>query len=159
MTFLENKLGRSHAEHSVDLPPLKKSVHLSVDIKNCIAPADQVKIINSQTKASFCYIMRPCFYCQMMLLLGTYCQETSSWESNAIVKQYKEVTKLHPDWEDCWFYTAKYYDKIMTNLIEQERPEKRGWVVTAQFCIFSIVLKFSLSVLCKQTYSGMEIFR
>ncbi|KAI0215805.1 Serine/threonine-protein kinase ATR [Lamellibrachia satsuma] len=63
---------------------------------------------------------------KVLLLLGNYCEETASWESNAIMRQYKEVIKVHSDWEDGYFHIAKYYDKIMTNLIESDRPEKKG---------------------------------
>ncbi|KAK2190032.1 hypothetical protein NP493_91g01005 [Ridgeia piscesae] len=63
---------------------------------------------------------------KVLLLLGNYCEETASWESNAIMRQYKEVIKVHSEWEDGYFHIAKYYDKIMTNLIESDRPEKKG---------------------------------
>ena len=61
-----------------------------------------------------------------MLLLGMYREDTSSWESNDIVKQYKNVTMLHPNWEDGWFHLARYYDKVMTNLCEKDRPYKKA---------------------------------
>ena len=64
----------------------------------------------------------------MMLLLGMYREDTSSWESNDIVKQYKNVTNLHSSWEDGWFHLARYYDKVMTNIID-ERPHKRACVL------------------------------
>ena len=41
-------------------------------------------------------------------------------ESNAIVKQYKEVIEFNTEWEDGHFYLAKYFDKIMTTLIEDK---------------------------------------
>ena len=62
----------------------------------------------------------------MLLLLSQYCEETASMESNAIVKQYREVQKVHNEWEDGYFYVAKYYDKIMTKLFPTDRPEKKG---------------------------------
>ena len=61
-----------------------------------------------------------------MLLLGMYCEDTSSWESNDIVKQYKGVTFLHANWEDGFFHLARYYDKVMTHFVENERPQKKG---------------------------------
>lgn len=64
----------------------------------------------------------------MLLLLGRYCEQLSCWETNAIVRQYTEVTKLCPDWEDGYFHLAKYYDRLMTQLVETVRPDKRGWV-------------------------------
>ena len=41
-------------------------------------------------------------------------------ESNAIVKQYKEVIEVNPQMEGGYFYLAKYFDKIMTTLIEDK---------------------------------------
>ena len=54
------------------------------------------------------------------MLYGRYSEETSNKESNAIVKQYKEVIEVNPEWEDGHFYLAKYFDKIMTTLIEDK---------------------------------------
>ena len=61
-----------------------------------------------------------------MLLLGKYCEETSSWESNTIMKKYKEVVKIHNSFEEGYFYIAKFYNKIMTNLVDSDRLEKKG---------------------------------
>ena len=48
-------------------------------------------------------------------------------QSNSIVKLYKDVIEIHPEWEDGHFYLAKYYDKIMTTIIDdKDRPEKQG---------------------------------
>ena len=33
---------------------------------------------------------------------------------------------MKPDWEDAHFYLAKYYDKIMNELVHHERPDKKG---------------------------------
>ena len=63
---------------------------------------------------------------QVLLQLAKYCEETASWESNVIMRQYKEATRINPHWEDGYFYIAKYYDKIMTTLIANDRPEKKG---------------------------------
>ena len=60
-------------------------------------------------------------YClQALLLFGRYSEETSNMESNAIVKQYKEVIEVNPQMEGGYFYLAKYFDKIMTTLIEDK---------------------------------------
>ncbi|MGH0145669.1 UNVERIFIED_CONTAM: hypothetical protein FKN15_015304 [Acipenser sinensis] len=48
-----------------------------------------------------------------MLLVGRFMEETANFESNAIMKAYKDVTNLLPEWEDGNFYLAKYYDKLM----------------------------------------------
>ena len=65
----------------------------------------------------------------MLLLLGRYSEETASWESNDIMKQYKEVIRVHQDWEDGYFYLAKYYDKVMATLfVESDKVAKKGLV-------------------------------
>ncbi|XP_048255679.1 serine/threonine-protein kinase ATR-like isoform X1 [Haliotis rufescens] len=75
-------------------------------------------------------------YAQALLLYGRYSEDTSSLESNAIMKQYKDVIDIYPRWEDGHFYLAKYYDKIMMALIDdKEKPEKQG-----EFIIY--VVKF-----------------
>ena len=61
---------------------------------------------------------------RMLLQLGRYWDETASCESNAVVCQLKEVTQVHPEWEDGFFYVATYYDKVM--MAVADRPEKRG---------------------------------
>ena len=64
---------------------------------------------------------------QTLLLCGRYSEDTSSMQSNSIVKLYKDVIEIHPEWEDGHFYLAKYYDKIMTTIIDdKDRPEKQG---------------------------------
>ncbi|KAK6188750.1 hypothetical protein SNE40_004864 [Patella caerulea] len=66
-------------------------------------------------------------YAKVLLLYGRYSEETSSMESNAIVKRYKDVIDILPNWEDGHFYLANYYDKIMTTLIDdKDRPDKQG---------------------------------
>jgi len=64
----------------------------------------------------------------MLLQLGRYWDETASCESNAVVRQLKEVTLVHPEWEDGFFYVATYYDKVMMAVVD--RPEKRGDFIT-----------------------------
>ncbi|KAL4227217.1 hypothetical protein ACF0H5_012662 [Mactra antiquata] len=59
-------------------------------------------------------------YAKARLLYGRFCEETSKIESNAIVKQYKEVIDIAHDWEDGWFYLGKYFDKIMTALVDDK---------------------------------------
>lgn len=73
----------------------------------------------------------------MLLLLGRYSEEMSSWESNAIVRQYKEVTQVHQQWEDGYFYMGQYYDKIMSNLGGVTvRSDQKGWSVLMHSCRF-----------------------
>lgn len=47
-------------------------------------------------------------------------------ETNAIVKQYKDVIEACPEWEDGHFHLAQYYDRIMTIMTDKEKPEKQG---------------------------------
>uniref|UniRef100_A0AAY5ETL9 Serine/threonine-protein kinase ATR n=1 Tax=Electrophorus electricus TaxID=8005 RepID=A0AAY5ETL9_ELEEL len=60
-----------------------------------------------------------------LLLVGRYMEETANSESNAIMKIYREVTTLLPEWEDGNFYLAKYYDKLMP-MITDNKMEKQG---------------------------------
>lgn len=60
-------------------------------------------------------------YAKARLLYGRYCEETSKIESNAIMKQYKEVIDIAPDWEHGHFYLGKYFDKIMTALVDDSK--------------------------------------
>ncbi|XP_052214022.1 serine/threonine-protein kinase ATR-like isoform X2 [Dreissena polymorpha] len=59
-------------------------------------------------------------YAKALLLYGRYSEETSRMESNAIVKQYKEVIDIAPDWEQGYFYLGKYFDKIMTSVLDDK---------------------------------------
>ncbi|KAJ0008617.1 hypothetical protein NQD34_016032 [Periophthalmus magnuspinnatus] len=60
-----------------------------------------------------------------MLLVGHFMEETANFESNAIMKVYKDVTNLLPEWEDGNFYLAKYYDKVMP-MVTDNKMEKQG---------------------------------
>uniref|UniRef100_A0A4W6DWN3 Serine/threonine-protein kinase ATR n=1 Tax=Lates calcarifer TaxID=8187 RepID=A0A4W6DWN3_LATCA len=60
-----------------------------------------------------------------MLLVGRFMEETANFESNAIMKTYKDVTNLLPEWEDGNFYLAKYYDKVMP-MVTDNKLEKQG---------------------------------
>ena len=57
-------------------------------------------------------------------------EETAKFESNSVMKQYKDVLEVNPEWEDGHFYLAKYYDRLMLSL--SDRPEKSGWVDKAR---------------------------
>ncbi|XP_043927908.1 serine/threonine-protein kinase ATR [Protopterus annectens] len=63
-----------------------------------------------------------------MLLVGRLMEETANFESNAIMKKYKDVTMLLPDWEDGHFYLAKYYDKLMP-MVTDNKMEKQGELI------------------------------
>uniref|UniRef100_A0A8C5MNU7 Serine/threonine-protein kinase ATR n=1 Tax=Leptobrachium leishanense TaxID=445787 RepID=A0A8C5MNU7_9ANUR len=60
-----------------------------------------------------------------MLLVGRFMEETANFESNAVMKKYKDVTNLLPEWEDGHFYLAKYYDKLMP-MVTDNKMEKQG---------------------------------
>uniref|UniRef100_A0A8C0XLQ1 Serine/threonine-protein kinase ATR n=1 Tax=Castor canadensis TaxID=51338 RepID=A0A8C0XLQ1_CASCN len=59
------------------------------------------------------------------LLVGRFMEETANFESNAIMKKYKDVTLFLPEWEDGHFYLAKYYDKLMP-MVTDNKMEKQG---------------------------------
>uniref|UniRef100_A0A8C3KDA1 Serine/threonine-protein kinase ATR n=1 Tax=Calidris pygmaea TaxID=425635 RepID=A0A8C3KDA1_9CHAR len=60
-----------------------------------------------------------------LLLVGRFMEETANFESNAVMKKYKDVTMFLPEWEDGHFYLAKYYDKLMP-MITDNKMEKQG---------------------------------
>ncbi|KAJ7409859.1 hypothetical protein WISP_111676 [Willisornis vidua] len=60
-----------------------------------------------------------------MLLVGRFMEETANFESNAVMKKYKDVTIFLPEWEDGHFYLAKYYDKLMP-MVTDNKMEKQG---------------------------------
>jgi len=77
---------------------------------------------------------------RMLLQLGRYWDETASLESNAVVRQLKEVTQVHAEWEDGFFYVATYYDKVMMAVVD--RPEKRGDFITQVVQFFGQSLQY-----------------
>ncbi|XP_062988227.1 serine/threonine-protein kinase ATR [Elgaria multicarinata webbii] len=62
---------------------------------------------------------------QALLLVGRFMEETANFESNAVMKKYKDVTACLPEWENGHFYLAKYYDKVMPTVTEN-KMEKQG---------------------------------
>ncbi|KAJ8029668.1 Serine/threonine-protein kinase ATR [Holothuria leucospilota] len=63
-------------------------------------------------------------HAKALLLIGRCMEDTAKFESNSVMKQYKEVVDIHPEWEDGHFYMAKYYDRLMLSFTD--RPEKGG---------------------------------
>nr|CAB3224707.1 serine/threonine-protein kinase atr [Phallusia mammillata] len=61
-----------------------------------------------------------------MLLVAKLMEESSSFDSNTVLKQYKEVVSFMGDWEDSHFYCAKYYDKLMTALLGENRASGKA---------------------------------
>uniref|UniRef100_A0AAY4APV8 Serine/threonine-protein kinase ATR n=1 Tax=Denticeps clupeoides TaxID=299321 RepID=A0AAY4APV8_9TELE len=76
-----------------------------------------------------------------MLLVGRLMEETANFESNAIMKAYKEVTNLLPEWEDGNFYLAKYYDKVMP-MVTDNKLEKQGNLIRYIIMYFGKALQF-----------------
>eukprot|EP00105_Crassostrea_gigas_P035567 XP_019919715.1 PREDICTED: serine/threonine-protein kinase ATR-like [Crassostrea gigas] len=62
-------------------------------------------------------------YSQALLLQSRFSEETSCLESNEILKLYRKVISVNPDWEDGHFYIGKYYDKIITTLLEDKHDK------------------------------------
>ncbi|XP_028587032.2 serine/threonine-protein kinase ATR isoform X1 [Podarcis muralis] len=65
---------------------------------------------------------------QALLLVGRFMEETANFESNAVMKKYKDVTTYLPEWENGHFYLAKYYDKVMPTVTEN-KMEKQGELI------------------------------
>ncbi|XP_060762548.1 serine/threonine-protein kinase ATR isoform X2 [Neoarius graeffei] len=76
-----------------------------------------------------------------LLLVGRYMEETANSESNAIMKIYRDVTTLLPEWEDGNFYLAKYYDKLMP-MVTDNKMEKQGNVIRYIVTYFGKALQF-----------------
>uniref|UniRef100_A0A8C3GAN8 Serine/threonine-protein kinase ATR n=1 Tax=Cyclopterus lumpus TaxID=8103 RepID=A0A8C3GAN8_CYCLU len=76
-----------------------------------------------------------------MLLVGRFMEETANFESNAIMKAYKDVTYLLPEWEDGNFYLAKYYDKVMP-MVTDNKLEKQGNLIRYIVTYFGKALQF-----------------
>ncbi|XP_022100883.1 serine/threonine-protein kinase ATR-like [Acanthaster planci] len=83
-------------------------------------------------------------HAKALLLVGRFMEETAKFESNSVMKQYKDVLDVYPEWEDGHFYLAKYYDRLMLSL--SERPEKSG-----EFILF-VVRHFGHSLLYGNQY-------
>lgn len=76
-----------------------------------------------------------------MLLVGRFMEETANFESNAIMKAYRDVTTLLPEWEDGNFYLAKYYDKLMP-MVTDNKLEKQGNLIRYIVTYFGKALQF-----------------
>ncbi|KAL8622808.1 hypothetical protein ACOMHN_026929 [Nucella lapillus] len=82
-------------------------------------------------------------YAQALLLYGRYCEETSNQESNAIVKRYKDVIEIAPEWEMGHFQLAQYYERVMTGIVlDKDKPEKQGDFATSMVRYFGNALKY-----------------
>ncbi|XP_063067093.1 serine/threonine-protein kinase ATR [Engraulis encrasicolus] len=99
--------------------------------QHCFLPSDypvsDSKLIQTKSKA--------------MLLMGRLMEETANFESNAIMKTYRDVTTLLPEWEDGNFYLAKYYDKV-TPKVTDNKLEKQGNLIHYIIMYFGKALQF-----------------
>lgn len=59
-------------------------------------------------------------YGWVMLLVGWFMEEIVNFESNVIMKKYKDVIVCLLEWEDGYFYFVKYYDKLMFMVIDNK---------------------------------------
>ncbi|XP_066475341.1 serine/threonine-protein kinase ATR [Tiliqua scincoides] len=78
---------------------------------------------------------------QALLLVGRFMEETANFESNAVMKKYKDVTVHLPEWENGHFYLAKYYDKLMPTVTEN-KMEKQGDLIKYIVLHFGRSLQF-----------------
>uniref|UniRef100_A0A8C6JLS8 Serine/threonine-protein kinase ATR n=1 Tax=Melopsittacus undulatus TaxID=13146 RepID=A0A8C6JLS8_MELUD len=83
-----------------------------------------VELCFSENKAP-CNSKNQLIHGRAMLLVGRFMEETANFESNAVMKKYKDVTVFLPEWEDGHFYLAKYYDKLMP-MVTDNKMEKQG---------------------------------
>ncbi|XP_065918364.1 serine/threonine-protein kinase ATR-like isoform X5 [Dysidea avara] len=60
-----------------------------------------------------------------LLLLARWMEGTARYETQAVLKQYKNVLGQRPEFEDGHFYLAKYYDRLMA-FLAGDRPSKLG---------------------------------
>ncbi|XP_076443272.1 serine/threonine-protein kinase ATR-like isoform X2 [Babylonia areolata] len=82
-------------------------------------------------------------YAQALLLYGRYCEETSNLESNAIVKRYKDVIDIAPEWEMGHFQLAQYYERVCTGILcDKDKPEKQGDFASSMVRYFGNALKY-----------------
>ncbi|XP_076813089.1 serine/threonine-protein kinase ATR-like isoform X2 [Clavelina lepadiformis] len=57
---------------------------------------------------------------KVMLLVAKLMEESSSFDSNTVLRQYKDVVAYMGEWEDAHFYCGQYYDKLMTILMGEK---------------------------------------
>ncbi|XP_053162859.1 serine/threonine-protein kinase ATR isoform X2 [Hemicordylus capensis] len=78
---------------------------------------------------------------QALLLVGRFMEETANFESNAVMKKYRDVTVYLPEWENGHFYLAKYYDKVMPTVTDN-KMEKQGDLIKYIVLHFGRSLQF-----------------
>lgn len=57
---------------------------------------------------------------KLKLLLTRYSEESASLDSESIIKMYRKVVGLAPEWEDAHFYIGQAYDKILQTVDAKE---------------------------------------
>ncbi|CAM1327849.1 ATR (predicted) [Pycnogonum litorale] len=85
---------------------------------------------------------------KMKLLLARYIDDSASLDSESVVKMYRKVVDLAPEWEDAHFYIGQLYDKIMQTI---DTPKEK-WPF-----YLSIVKHFgtSLQYGCRHVYQSL----
>lgn len=82
-------------------------------------------------------------YAQAQLLYARYCDETSSMDSNTILRLYKEVTTICREWEDGYFSLAKYYDKMKNSILDDgDNTLKQGEFIIYVVKYYSVSLQY-----------------
>ena len=87
---------------------------------------------------------------KVLLLLAQYREETSSLDSQSMIRHFRDIHKVYDKWEDSYFMCANYYDKLMNNMC-MEKPEKKG-----EFILHVVMnLGQSLQYGCQYIYQSM----
>ncbi|XP_064394848.1 serine/threonine-protein kinase ATR-like [Halichondria panicea] len=64
-------------------------------------------------------------HAEALLLIGKWMEDTAHCDTQTVLKQYKNVITVMPEFEDGHFYLGKYYDRLMT-VLASHRPRKSG---------------------------------
>ncbi|XP_023240203.1 serine/threonine-protein kinase ATR-like [Centruroides sculpturatus] len=82
------------------------------------------------------------------LMLARYSEESALVESNSLLQMYQEIVNINPNWEDSYFYLAKYFDRVLNSIEKLDRKiELAGKVIKN----FGLSLQFG----CKHVYHSM----
>lgn len=92
-----------------------------------------------------------------MLLVGNWMAETARFTSDSVIKQYEEVIKLQPAWEDCYFALAKYHDSLLIEFDEKRDPHDTS--VNIQFFKEEILPKILQAYGSSLVYGSKYIFQ
>ncbi|RWS24311.1 hypothetical protein B4U80_06916, partial [Leptotrombidium deliense] len=85
---------------------------------------------------------------KLKLLHVTYADHTSKFQTDELIKLYKDVIKFHPEWEESHFSLAKYYDKILVTMNKDEQ------IAEAMSCVIK-TFRNSLKFGAKHVYESI----